>query len=145
VEENVVIYHQIRIAVKPDAPEDQVQHALDQMRKLGDKLDVVEYFLVGRDVGGEFDYGAMYALKDIDAYRTYMYDPLHREIDALGLPLAANMISMDLTDDEDPAIGDKIAEVHRDRFRDHPELLGLIEDLGSYEGSGTNDGSTPPA
>jgi hypothetical protein len=140
-----VIYHQIRIAVKPDAPEDQVQHALDQMRKLGDKLDVVEYFLVGRDVGGEFDYGAMYALKDIDAYRTYMYDPLHREIDALGLPLAANMISMDLTDDEDPAIGDKIAEVHRDRFRDHPELLGLIEDLGSYEGSGTNDGSTPPA
>src|SRR4051794_23528701 len=110
------------MALKPDAPEDQVQHALDLMRKLGDKLDVVEYFMVGRDFGGEFQYGAMYALKDVDAYRTYLYDPLHREIDAAGLPLVANMISMDLTDDADPAIGDKIAKAHSDRFSDHPEL-----------------------
>ncbi|WP_327581483.1 Dabb family protein [Nonomuraea sp. NBC_00507] len=87
-----MIYHQVRIAMKPDAPEDQVQHALDLMRKLGD-IDAVEFFVVGRDFGGEFHYGAMYALKDIDAYRTYMYDPLHRQIDAIGLPLAANMVS----------------------------------------------------
>ncbi|MEW2354100.1 Dabb family protein [Spirillospora sp. NPDC029432] len=132
-----MIYHQIRIAVKPDAPEDQVQHALDLMRKLGDKLDVVEFFTVGRDFGGEFQYGALYALKDIDAYRTYMYDPLHREIDAAGLPLVTNMVSGDLTDDADPGIGDKIAKVHSDRFKDHPELLGLVEGLDSYEGSGT--------
>ncbi|GAA4937203.1 hypothetical protein HD597_004646 [Nonomuraea thailandensis] len=131
-----MIYHQVRIALKPDAPEDQVQHALDLMRALGDRLDAVEFFVVGRDFGGEFHYGAMYALKDIDAYRTYMYDPLHRRIDAIGLPLAAGMISQDLTDDPDPEIGDKIAQVHRDRFADHPELLGLVEGLGSYEGSG---------
>ncbi|MGI5485431.1 Dabb family protein [Microtetraspora malaysiensis] len=131
-----MIYHQIRIALKPDAPEDQVQHALDLLRMLGDKLDAVEFFTVGRDFGGEFHYGAMYALKDIDAYRTYMYDPLHLQIDAIGLPLAANMVSLDLTDDPDPEIGDKIAQVHSDRFTDHPELLGQIENLGSYEGSG---------
>ncbi|MFI7618165.1 hypothetical protein ACIBP6_43795 [Nonomuraea terrae] len=86
----------------------------------------------------------MYALKDIDAYRTYMYDPLHRQIDAIGLPLVANMISMDLTDDPDPEIGDKIAQVHGDRFTDHPELLDLVENLDSYEGSGVpEDGSKP--
>jgi hypothetical protein len=130
-----MIYHQVRIAMKPDAPEDQVQHALDLMRKLGD-IDAVEFFVVGRDFGGEFHYGAMYALKDIDAYRTYMYDPLHRQIDAIGLPLAANMISLDLTDDPDPEIGDKIAQVHSDRFTDHPEILDLVENLDSYEGSG---------
>jgi hypothetical protein len=101
--------------------------------------------MVGRDFGGEFQYGALYALKDIDAYRTYMYDPLHREIDAIGLPLVANMISMDLTDDDDPEIGDKIAKVHSDRFKDHPELLGLVEELGSYEGSGITDGGTTSA
>ncbi|MFI0353334.1 Dabb family protein [Actinomadura sp. 9N407] len=140
-----MIYHQIRIAVKPDAPEDQVQHALDLMRRLGGELDAVESFIVGRDFGGEFEYGAMYALKDIDAYRTYMYDPLHREIDTVGLPLVTNMISMDLTDDADPEIGDKIAKVHSDRFADHPELAGLIEDLGSYEGSGTSDGGATSA
>ncbi|TDD34640.1 hypothetical protein E1286_40610 [Nonomuraea terrae] len=87
---------------------------------------------------------AAYALKDIDAYRTYLYDPLHRQIDAIGLPLVANMISMDLTDDPDPEIGDKIAQVHSDRFTDHPELLGLVENLDSYEGSGVpEDGSKP--
>ncbi|PZG01821.1 Dabb family protein [Nonomuraea aridisoli] len=140
-----MIYHQIRIAMRPDAPEDQVQHALDLMRKLGDKLDAVEYFMVGRDFGGEFHYGAMYALKDIDAYRTYMYDSLHRQIDAIGLPLVANMISMDLTDDTDPEIGDKIAQVHSDRFTDHPELLDLVENLGSYEGSGVPGDASKPA
>ncbi|MFI9837550.1 Dabb family protein [Nonomuraea sp. NPDC051941] len=139
-----MIYHQIRIALKPDAPEDQVQHALDLLRTLGDKLDAVEFFMVGRDFGGEFHHGAMYALKDIDAYRTYMYDPLHLQIDAIGLPLAANMVSLDLTDDPDPEIGDKIAQVHRDRFTDHPELFDLIENLGSYEGSGVPDDDSTP-
>ncbi|QFG24560.1 Dabb family protein [Actinomadura sp. WMMB 499] len=131
-----MIYHQVRMAVKPDAPKERVEHALDLMRRLGRELDVVESFLVGRDFGGEFDYGAVYALKDIDAYRTYMYAPLHREIDSAGLPLVSNMVSLDLTDDADPEIGDKIAQVHTDRFKDHPELAGLIDDLGTYEGSG---------
>ncbi|MFI0367282.1 Dabb family protein [Actinomadura sp. 1N219] len=131
-----MIYHQIRIAMKPDAPADKVEHALELLRRMGRELDVVEFFLVGRDVGGDFHYGAMYALKDVDAYRAYMYAPLHREIDAYGLPLVANMISQDLTDDPDPEIGDKIAKVHADRFADHPELLDLVQDLGSYQGSG---------
>lgn len=133
-----MIYHQVRMALKPDAPKDRVEHALDLMRRLGRELDVVESCLVGRDIGGEFDYGAVYVLKDVDAYRTYMYAPLHREIDAIGLPLIANMVSFDLTDDADPEIAEKIAKVHGDRFKDHPELLHLVEDLGSYEGSGVS-------
>lgn len=140
-----MIYHQIRMAMKPDAPEDRVQYALGLLRELGDRLDVVDFHLVGRDVGGEFEYGAMYALKDVDAYRVYMYDPLHRRIDEIGLPLVANMVSFDLTDDSDPEIDAKIAQVHADRFRDHPELAGLIEDLGSYEGSGVVDDGAKPA
>ncbi|MGP3933202.1 MULTISPECIES: Dabb family protein [unclassified Nonomuraea] len=140
-----MIYHQVRMAMKPDAPADQVRHALDLMRELGEKLDAVEFHLVGCDFGGEFDYGALYALKDIDAYRTYMYDPLHRRIDALGLPLVADMVSSDLTDDPDPDIGAKIAQVHADRFSDHPELRHLVENLGSYEGSGVDDGGPEPA
>ncbi|OLT24713.1 stress responsive protein [Actinomadura sp. CNU-125] len=137
-----MIYHQVRMAVKPDAPKDRVEHALGLMRRLGNELDVVESFVVGRDIGGEFDYGAVYALKTVDDYRTYMYDPLHREIDAAGLPLVSNMISADITDDDDPEIAEKIAKVHTDRFGDHPELADLIGDLGSYEGSGY-EGGTP--
>ena len=68
-----------------------------------------------------------------------MLAPLHRQTDAVGLPIVEKMMSQDLTDDEDPAIGDKIREIHRSRFENDAELLGLIKDLGSYQGSGVPD------
>jgi Stress responsive A/B Barrel Domain len=131
-----VIYHQIRFSVKPEIAAEELEASLERLRRLGRELEVVEFWCVGRDYGGEFEYGAMYALPDIDAYRTYMYAPLHLETDAAGLPLVDNFVSQDLTDDEDPAIGDKIAEVHRNRFADHPEVLELVANIGSYTGSG---------
>jgi hypothetical protein len=132
-----VIYHQIRMSVKQDAPEADVARALELMRRLGRELDVVESWVVGRDIGGEYEYGALYALKDLDAYHAYLHAPLHRQIDEAGLPLVDNMVSMDLTDDEDPAIGEQIAKLHADRFAGDTGLQDLIEGLGSYEGSGT--------
>jgi Stress responsive A/B Barrel Domain len=134
-----MIYHQIRFSVKPDVPPQELEASLERLRTLGRELDVVESWVVGRDFGGEFEYGALYALPDIDAYRTYMYAPLHLETDAAGLPLVNNFVSQDLTDDPDPTIGDKIAEVHRDRFADHPEVLELVQNLSSYKGSGVPD------
>jgi hypothetical protein len=136
-----MIYHQIRISMKSDAPHDDVEGALELLRRLGRELDVVETWCVGRDFGGDFEYGAMYALKDVAAYREYMFDPLHRKIDEVGLPLVDNMISQDLTDDEDPEIGEKIAAIHASRFAGDPELVELVEGLGSYEGSGTAETS----
>jgi Stress responsive A/B Barrel Domain len=131
-----MIYHQIRFSVKPAVSAEELEASLERLRRLGRELDVVQSWVVGRDFGGEFEYGAMYALPDIDAYRTYMYAPLHLETDAAGLPLVDNFVSQDLTDDEDPAIGEKIAKVHSDRFADHPEVLDLVANLGSYTGSG---------
>jgi Stress responsive A/B Barrel Domain len=132
-----MIYHQIRISMKPDAPKDQVEYALELLRRLGRELDVVKLWAVGRDFGGEFEYGAMYALEDTDAYATYMHAPLHRKIDEVGLPLVQNMISQDLSDSMDPAVGERIAKIHADRFAGDAELRDLVEGLGSYEGSGT--------
>jgi hypothetical protein len=132
-----MIYHQIRVSIKKDAPKDQVDTALHYLRRMGQEIEVVEFFCVGRDFGGEFDWGAMYALKDIDAYRTYMLAPLHQETDRAGLPVVDTMISQDLTDDPDPEIGAKIAKIHSDRFAGDATLRGLVENLGSYEGSGT--------
>jgi hypothetical protein len=132
-----MIYHQIRVSIKKDAPQDQVETALEYLRRMGREIEVVEFFCVGRDFGGEFDYGAMYALKDIDAYKTYLFAPLHQETDRAGLPVTGNMISQDLSDDPDPEIGAKIAKLHSDRFAGDATLRGLVENLGSYEGSGT--------
>ena len=81
-------------------PKDRVDTALEYLNRMGEEIDGVEFFCVGRDFGGEFDYGTLYALKDIDAYKTYMLHPLHLETDKAGLPVVDNMISQDLTDDD---------------------------------------------
>jgi hypothetical protein len=102
---------------------------------------VIQCSCLGRDVGGEYEFGAMYALADIQDYETYMNAPWHLETDAAGLPLVSAFVSFDLTDDEDPAIGDKIAEVHSRRYANHREVLGLVGDLDSYSGRGVPDDS----
>lgn len=131
-----MIYHSLRVSWKADAPADAIEAALDHLRAMGREIDVVETWCVGRDFGGEFDAGAMFVLKNIEDYKTYMLHPLHRTTDDVGLPLVDNMISQDLTDDPDPTIGDQIRAVHTSRYNDDPALLKLIEDLDSYTGSG---------
>ena len=139
-----MIYHINRFATKQDAPEDQLSHVIDLMHRLGKELDVIQFYCVGGDIGGEFNLGAMYALKDVDAYRTYMFASLHEEIDNAGLPLVTNQASYDLTDDPDPQIGEKMAQVHRDRFAERPELRRLITSMGSYHGPGTENVAASP-
>jgi hypothetical protein len=80
----------------------------------------------------------MYVMKDIEGYLEYMMSPIHRKSDEIGLPLVEKFVSMDITDDEDPAIGDKIQEIHRNRFENDPALVDLVQNLSSYEGSGTS-------
>jgi hypothetical protein len=68
-----------------------------------------------------------------------MNSPIHRRSDELGLPITDKFVSMDITDDADPAIGEKIAEIHRTRFENDPALAALVQNLTSYEGSGTSN------
>jgi Stress responsive A/B Barrel Domain len=131
-----MIAHIVRFTLKPNAPKDQVDLAFEQLRKQGREINAVQLFVVGRDFGGEFDYGAMYIMKDIEGYREYMMSPIHRKSDEIGLPIVDKFISMDITDDKDPAIGDKIAEIHRNRFENDPALAALVQNLSSYQGSG---------
>jgi hypothetical protein len=49
------------------------------------------------------------------------------------------MISMDITDDEDPAIGDQIRTIHSNRFANNPDLVGLIKGLGSYRSGASRE------
>jgi Stress responsive A/B Barrel Domain len=131
-----MIAHIVRFTLKPNAPKDQVDLAFEQLRKQGREINAVQLFVVGRDFGGEFDYGAMYIMEDIEGYREYMMSPIHRKSDEIGLPIVDKFISMDITDDKDPAIGDKIAEIHRNRFENDPVLAVLVQNLTSYQGSG---------
>ena len=137
-----MIYHCVRGSFRQEVPVAEREAAIERLRRYPQEIDVIQAWCVGRDIGGEFEFGAMYGLADIAAYETYMNAPWHLETDAAGLPLVSNFVAFDLTDDEDPAIGEKIAEVHRRRFEARPEILGLVEDLDSYTGSGVPDDGT---
>ena len=91
-----MIAHIVRFTLKPNAPKDQVDLAFESLRKQGREINAVQLFAVGRDFGGEFDYDAMYIMKDIEAYREYMLSPIHRKSDELGLPITDKFVSMDL-------------------------------------------------
>ena len=130
-----MIYHQIRFSLKPDAPQGWVERAFEYLHRCGREIPAVQSYCVGRDFGGDFEFGAMYALKDIEGYREYMAASVHRKTDEVGLPVVANLASFDLTDDPDPAIGEKIRELHRRRFEGDDALVELVGSLESYQGS----------
>jgi hypothetical protein len=137
-----MIYHIVRMTFRPDiSPEDR-ENGIERLRRYQQEIDVIQTQCVGADIGGEYEFGGMYALADIEAYETYMNAPWHLETDAAGLPLVSAFVSYDLTDDEDPDIADKIADVHRRRYENHPEVLDLVNDLDSYSGSGVPDDSS---
>ena len=134
-----MIYHSIRVSFRPDAPADKVEALQELARRMGREIPAVVSFCVGRDIGGEFTHGTHYVLKDIAAYREFFAASIHREADILGMPLVENMVSLDLTDDDDPTIAEQIAEVHRTRYEGDQEILDLVQSLQSYTGSGVPD------
>lgn len=64
-----MIFHTTRFNPQAECPQDQVEVVFEQLRKCGREIKAVQYFCVGRDFGGEFEYGAMYAIKDIGGNR----------------------------------------------------------------------------
>ena len=136
-----MIYHTVRMTVRPDAPQDKVDEALESLRNQGRVIPSVVSFVVGRDIGGEFEWGATYVIADLDGYWAYLKHPAHRHTDEIGLPLADNFVSFDTTDDPDPQIAERIAALHERRYAEDPELVELITSLSSYTGSSAPDAS----
>jgi hypothetical protein len=131
----VVIFHSIRFELKDNVRQEDVDATLQQLHKMGREIPAVQSYCVGRDVGGEFDYGATFVIRTIEDYKHYMHSPIHRKVDDLGLPLVRNMVSYDITDDPDPAIAEQIAQIHKERFAGDKDLEKLVSNLDSYSGS----------
>lgn len=130
-----MIYHGNRFTIKPDAAPEQVEEALASLRDQGRVIPSVRSFVVGPDHGGEFDYGAVFVLDDLDGYWEYLVHPAHLTTDRIGLPVVDTFVSFDITDDEDPGMADKIAELHRRRYDSMPDIAELVAGLGEYRGS----------
>ncbi|MFD5095667.1 Dabb family protein [Amycolatopsis thailandensis] len=135
-----MIYHCVRFTLKPDVTEEAKAAGLARMSEHVDAIPVIKARVVGPDFGGGFDYGAVTLLEDIEGYEEYMNHPAHLEMDRTGLPLIDRFVSYDITDDPDPEIGAKIADVHRRRFRNVPDVAELVAGLPEYTGSAAPGG-----
>lgn len=130
-----MIYHVIRLSLRHDAPEQEVAAALEAMSSSGTQVTSARSALFGRDVGGEFDYAAVSSFETLEEYEQMMNHPAHLEVDRIGLPLVDRFVSFDITDDPDPGIEARIAEIHRRRFADHEDITELVSGIDSYSGS----------
>jgi hypothetical protein len=130
-----MIYHGVRFTLKPDVTEDEVAAGLEGMRKASRAIPSIKSFVVGRVFGGEHDYGAISVLEDVEGYDVMMNHPAHLEIDRIGLPLVDRFESFDISDDPDPEMGEKLAEIHQRRFDNLPDIAELVSDIGDYTGS----------
>lgn len=130
-----MIYHCIRFTLKPGVSEEEKVAGLAQMRDHINAIPVIKERVVGPDFGGEYEYGAVSLIEDLEAYEVYMNHPAHLAMDRAGLPLVDKFVSFDITDDPDPEVGEKIAEIHRRRYENKPDIAGLVSDLNEYTGS----------
>ncbi len=134
-----MIMHIVRMSVRPDVTAEQLSSALQLMAAASSSIGPetgVASGMFGRDIGGAFDFGAVSRLDDLDAYEVMMNHPAHLEVDRIGLSLVDRFHSIDITDDADPDIHRKIADIHRRRFEAHPDILELVNRIDDYQGSG---------
>ncbi|MGY1435499.1 Dabb family protein [Streptomyces reniochalinae] len=130
-----MIHHCVRFTIKPGTAPHRLDDALAGLRHQGEVIPSVRSFLVGRDHGGAYEWGATFILDDLDGYWEYLMHPAHRRTDEIGLPLVDRFVSFDITDDTDPEVGEKIAALHQRRFDADPDLTRLVSGLNAYTGS----------
>ena len=127
-----MIFHINRLTLKPNLTEEQRREALDLLRQAGAANPAVRSFVVGRDLGGDFEWGAVYVLEDLDGYWEYLTHPAHLRSEMKGIPRLVRFEAFDITDSNDPEINDKIAGLQRRNYAEHPEVAALVAQMPSF-------------
>lgn len=107
-----MIFHGSRFTFRPDVPPARREEALDSLRRAGRTVPAVTSFLVGRD-SDAYEWGAVFAVEDLDAYRAFLTHPASRRAQRLLRELVDESTSFDLTDDPGPQAPARIDELRR--------------------------------
>jgi hypothetical protein len=127
-----MIFHINRATYKANLSEEQRRAGLEMLRQSGAANPAVKSFVVGREFGGAFDYGAVYAVEDLDAYWQYLEHPVHVHEELTGMELIERFEVVDITDSDDPGIAEKIAELQLRHMEAHPDIAALVMAVPSF-------------
>ena len=126
-----MIYHINLFTIKPGLSDEQREAGLDLMRQ--DAANpAVKSWIVGRVLGGEFEYSAVYVVEDLDAYWAYLTHPAHVAQELGGIPLIEKFVAFDVTDSDDPELGEKIAALQARHLQESPELAAVEAQAASF-------------
>ena len=136
-----MIFHINLFNVKPGLSGEQREAGLDLMRQ--DAANpAVKSWIVGRVLGGEFEYSAVYVVEDLDGYWAYLTHRAHVREELEGIPLIEKFAAIDVTDSDDPQIGEKIAALQTRNLQEHPDVAAVIAQAASFT---MPDGKAPAA
>src|SRR5215831_15091066 len=119
--EKTMIFHINLATYKPDLTEEQRRTGVEMLRQSGAN-PAVKSHVVGPALGGEFEYGAVYVVEDLDGYWAYLTHPAHVRSEMEGIPLLEKFAAIDVSDSDDPDLGEKIAALQARNFQEHPEV-----------------------
>ena len=127
-----MIFHINRATYKAGLSEEQRRAGLEMLRQSGAANPAVKSYVVGPELGGEFEYSAVYVVEDLDGYWAYLNHPLHVRQELEGIALIEKFAAIDVTDSDDPEIGEKIAALQARNYQEHPEVAALVAQAASF-------------
>jgi hypothetical protein len=134
-----MIHHVNRVTVKPGTALEEIEAVLESWRTMGRTIPAVKSFVVGRDLGGDFEYSAIFAVEDLDGLYEYLTHPTTYRTDELGLHLADRLDIFDVSDDPDPELYAKIQDLHRRRNEHNPQVAETLAAVPNYRGAGVEE------
>ena len=127
-----MIFHINRATFKASLSEEQRRAGLELLRQAGAENPAVKSYVVGPELGGEFEYSAVYVVEDLDGYWQYLEHPVHVHEELTGMELIERFDVVDITDSDDPEIGEKIASLQVRHMEAHPEIAALVAAVPSF-------------
>jgi Stress responsive A/B Barrel Domain len=138
-----MIFHINRATYKSGLSEEQRRTGVEMLRQSRAGNPAVKSYVVGPELGGEFELGAVYVVEDLDGYWAYLEFPAHVRAELWGIPNLGKFAAIDVSDSDDPQLGEKIAALQARHQQEHPEIAALIAQAASFTVPG--GAGQPPA
>src|SRR5262249_61626929 len=97
-----MIFHINRMTFKAGLSEEQLRAGLELLRQAGAANPAVKSYVVGPELGGEFEYSAEYVVEDLDGYWAYLTHPPHMRSELAGIHLIDKFAAIDVSESADP-------------------------------------------